>query len=117
MLLGPQKECSLQESCPHLRSQFILCKRGAERVTKGWGDVGRRFSQRPSGLALGLHLRICKMGREKQGLGQKEMDTRKEGAGEGRETGNRDGDRDTQSLRTKSKPLRDRPVEGQNGRC
>lgn len=49
---------------------------------------------------------------EEQGPGQKETDTEKgeREKAEGQETG-------THSPRTKSKPRRDRPVEGQSGRC
>lgn len=70
MLLQPQKECSSRESQTPAptsglslpcRPNSILCERGAQRVTKGWGDL-RRFFQRLSGLALGLHLPICKVG-------------------------------------------------------
>lgn len=50
---------------------------------------------------------------QEQALGPKEMDTRKEGAGEGREETGMERARDTQSLRTKSKSLKDRSVEVQ----
>lgn len=72
-------------------------KKWAERVTKGWGVWGEGSSRGQVVKHLASTFPFAKWEGEKQGLGQKEMDTR----GSRRQRGHRDGDRDTQVTRSR----------------
>lgn len=101
MLLGPQKERSLQRARPLPPPQVSVypasptsssAKAGQRELLRAAGREAEGASRGLSGLALGLHFPICKMGGERRGAGPgSERDGhRKGGAGEGGGTGNRD---------------------------